>query len=71
MKLRFGSVELMEVVYIKFVPRYEDECEESIGVAINMTVANKYIEELKAKYPLCYGREYGKFHVEVCKVIES
>ena len=60
----------MEVVFIKFKNRYED-CEEDIGVAINMDVAYKHIEELIAKYPLCYGKEYGSFHVEVFKLIEE
>lgn len=59
----------MEVVFIKFKYRYED-CEEDIGVAINMDVAYKYIEELRNKYPLCYGIGCGKFYVEAFKVIE-
>jgi hypothetical protein len=59
----------MEVVFIKFKDRYED-CTEDIGVAINMESAYKHIEELRNKYPLCYGKEYGNFHVEVFKVIE-
>ena len=60
----------MEVVFIKFKDRYGD-CEEDIGVAINMEAADKHIEELRNKYPLCYGKEYGKFYVEVFKVIED
>lgn len=59
----------MEVVFIKFKDRYED-CTEDIGVAINIKAANKHIDKLRTEYPLCYGREYGTFFVEVFKVIE-
>lgn len=60
----------MDVIFIKFIPRYDDYTED-IGVAINMKAVDKHIEELREKAPLCYGKEYGRFHVEVFKLIEE
>lgn len=60
----------MEVVLIKYKYRYED-CEETIGIAINMEVANKYVEDLKTKYPYAYGENYGTYFFDTHKVIEE
>lgn len=59
----------MNVVLMKYKARYED-CEEIIGIALNMEVANKHIEELATKYPYAYGKEYGTYYFEEYKVIE-
>lgn len=59
----------MEVVLIKRKSRYDD-CEEIVGIAINMDTANKYIKDLAAKYPYAYGEDYGTYYFEKYKVIE-
>lgn len=60
----------MKVVLIKYKMRYED-CEEIIGIALNMDVANKHIEELATKYPYAYGKEYGTYYFEEHEVIKD
>lgn len=60
----------MEVVLIRRKSRYED-CEEIVGIAINMDVANKYIKDLSTKYPYAYGESYGTYYLERYKVIEE
>ena len=60
----------MQVVLIKRKSRYED-CEEIVGVAANMDAANKYIENLAAKYPYAYGKDYGTYYFEKYDIIEE
>ena len=58
----------MKVVVIRYI--YKDyHIEEIVGVAINMDVAKKYVEELQNKYP-CYGKRYGDFFFEEHLVME-
>lgn len=42
-----------KVILIEFKMRYE-EVTENIGIALNKEVAERYIEELKTKYPHAY-----------------
>ena len=60
----------MKVVLIKYKSRYDD-CEEIVGVAINMDVANKYVEDLKTKYPYAYGEDCGIYFFDTQRVIEE
>ena len=60
----------MKVVLIKYKSRYDD-CEEIVGVATNMDVANKYVEDLKTKYPYAYGENYGTYFFDTRTVIEK
>ncbi len=58
----------MEVVVIRYIYK-DDHIEEIVGVAINMDVAKKYVEELQNKYP-CYDKRYGDFFFEEHPVME-
>ena len=60
----------VEVVLIKRKSRYDD-CEEIVGIATNMDVANKYIEDLADKYPYAYGKDYGTYYFEKYKLIKE
>ena len=60
----------MKVVLIRYESRYDD-CEEIVGVAVNMNVAEKYVEELKTKYPYAYGENYGTYFFDTQRVIEE
>ena len=60
----------MEVVLIRRKSRYDD-CEEIVGIAINMDTANKYIENLATKYPYAYGKDYGTYYCETYNIIEE
>lgn len=60
----------MEVVTIRYESRYDD-CEEIVGVAMNMDVAKEYVEKLKTANPYAYGEKYGTYYFETCKVIEE
>ncbi len=60
----------MKVILIKYKARYDD-CEEIIGIALNMDVANKYVEDLKTKYPYAYGEDYGIYFFDTQRVIEE
>ena len=59
----------MEVVTIRYKSRYDD-CEEIVGVAMNMDVAKEYVEKLKTANPYAYGEKYGTYYFETHKVIE-
>lgn len=52
-----------KVILIQYEMKYEDGL-ENIGIAISKEDAQKYIEELKNKYPYAYGDMYGKFYFE-------
>ena len=60
----------MKVVLIKYRTKYDD-CEEIVGVASNMEIANRHIEDLEKKYPYAFGREYGTYYFETYQVIEN
>ena len=60
----------MEVVLIKFDYRYDD-CVETIGIATNREAADKYVKDLAAKYPHCYGEGYGTWYFEDFDLIEE
>ena len=60
----------MEVILIKYKPRYDD-CEEIVCIASNIKVANKYIEDLAAKYPYAYGKDYGTYYFEKYDLIKE
>lgn len=60
----------MKVVLIKRIARYDD-CEEIVGIALNMDLANKYIKDLQEKYPYAYGTDYGTYYFETYDVIEE
>lgn len=47
-----------KVILIQYKMRWEEEIED-VGIAVNRQVAEKYVEELKKKYPDAYT--YGKF----------
>ena len=57
----------MKMILIKYMPRYDD-CVEIIGIALNMYVAKKYVEDFKNKYH-SYRDEYGRFDFEEHNVI--
>ena len=60
----------MEIVTIRYKSRYDD-CEEIVGVAMNMDVAKEYVEKLKTANPYAYGDNYGTYYFETYKVIEE
>ena len=60
----------MEVVLIRYIYRYDDVV-EVVGVATNMDIAKKHAEDLKNKYPLCYGDNCGKFFFEAYTIIDE
>lgn len=60
----------MEVILIKHTLRYDDY-EETVGIAKDMDLANKYIEDLKTKWPYVYGDNCGRFSFEKYDVIDD
>jgi hypothetical protein len=58
----------MKVILIKYIPLYED-VEETIGIAANQEAAEKYMEDLAARYPLAYGSDYGTAYYEAFELI--
>lgn len=60
----------MEVVLIRCKYRYED-CEEIVGIASHIDMAQKYVEDLAAKHPYAYGTDYNTYYFETYKLIEE
>lgn len=60
----------MKVFLIKWQARYED-CDELVGIAASEALADKYTKELAAKYPHCYGSQYGHWEYEYFDLIEE
>lgn len=57
----------MKVILIEHYPKYDD-CIEKVGVAINMEVAEEYVNELQKKYPYTY---VGRFSFEEFDLIDT
>lgn len=60
----------MEVILITHTLRYDDY-DGIVGIAMDVDIANKYIEDLKTKYPYVYGDSCGRFSLEKYKVIDT
>ncbi len=60
----------MEVVLIKWRSKWEDY-DELVGIAASEAVAHKHTKELAAKYPHCYGNQYGTWYFEDFDLIEE
>lgn len=56
----------MRVILIEYHPKYDDYVEK-VGIAINMDIAEKYVNELQKEYPYAY---VGRFSFEEFDVID-
>lgn len=60
----------MNVILIKWRSRWEDY-DELVGIAASEAIAHKHAKELAAKYPHCYGDQYGTWYFEDFDLIEE
>ena len=60
----------MEVTLIKWRYKWENY-KKLVGIAVSESVAHKYAKELAAKYPHCYGDQYGNWYFEDFDLIEE
>lgn len=57
-----------KVVLIEFKMQYEEYL-ENVGIALNKEIAEKYVEELKNKYPHAYTN--GRFYFSEFDLIDK
>ena len=57
----------MKVILIEHYPKYDD-CVQTVGVAINMDIAEKHVNELQKKYPYAY---IGRFDFTEFDLIDT
>lgn len=54
----------MKVVLIKWIPRWESDCEDIVGIAASQAAAEEHATELSNKYYDCYGKQHGRWVYE-------
>ena len=57
----------MKIILIEHKMKY-DELIENVGIALNKEIAEKYVEELKNKYPYAYN---GRFYFSEFDLISN